>query len=254
MKQLSMTDAFMLAVENERQRLQMASVSILAPPAPGAPRVTRQRLRDLVAERIHLEPALRRKLRRVPLGLDYPYWIDDTELDLDHHVREFALPAPGNDRQLAEAVAELVPQPLDHSRPLWELHVIDGLPDGRVAVLFKLHHASVDGISGLELHSLIFDRSPEGREVPPPAGPLAEPVPSTWKMLARGVASLPLQLVRAVLGGLRAVPYLDQLMPFRVVPGAGTIARAVRRLARLARLGVTARCSRAIPCAPRRPC
>src|SRR6266851_832978 len=140
-------------------------------------------------------------------------------------------------RQAAEAVAELVSQPLDHSRPLWELHVIDGLADGRVAVLFKLHHASVDGISGLELHSLIFDRAPEGREVPPPVVPLAEPVPSTWKMLARGVASLPLQLVRAVLGGLRAVPYLDQLMPFRVVPGAGTIARAARRLVRLARLG-----------------
>ena len=237
MKQLSMTDAFMLAVENERQRLQMASVSILAPPAPGESPVTRQRLRDLVAERIHLAPALRHKLRHVPLGLDYPYWIDDADLDLDHHVREFTLPEPGNNRQLAEAAAELVSQPLDHSRPLWELHVIDGLRAGRVAVLFKLHHAAVDGISGLELHTLIFDRSPEGREVPPPALPPGEPMPSTWQMLARGVASLPFQPVRAVLGGARAVPYLDQLMPFRVTPGAGTISGAARSMARLARLG-----------------
>ena len=237
MKQLSMTDVFMLAVENERQRLQMASVSILAPPAPGERRVTRQRLRDLVAERIHLAPALRRKLRHVPLGLDYPYWIDDASLDLDHHVREFTLPAPGNDRQLAQAVADLVSQRLDHSRPLWELHVIDGLPDGRVAVLFKLHHAWADGISGLELHTLIFDRSPEGRQVPPPTVPPGEPVPSTWQMLARGMASLPFQPVRAVLGSPRAVPYLDQLMPFRVTPGAGTISGATRRMARLARLG-----------------
>jgi len=103
MKQLSMTDAFMLAVENERQRLQMASVSILAPPAPGESPVTRQGLRDLVSERIHLAPALRHKLRHVPLGLDYPYWIDDADLDLDHHVREFTLPEPGNNRQLADA-------------------------------------------------------------------------------------------------------------------------------------------------------
>ena len=82
MKQLSMIDAFMLSVENEKQKLQMASVSILEPPAEGQQRVTRQVLRDLVAKRIHLPPALCRKLVHVPLHLDYPYWVDDAELDL----------------------------------------------------------------------------------------------------------------------------------------------------------------------------
>src|SRR4030095_10025200 len=140
MQQLSMTDAFMLLGETPRQTLQMASVSILAPPAKGEPPVTRQVVRDLVAQRIHLAPALSRKLVHVPLGLDYPYWVEDPGLDIDYHVRDLALPAPGSDRQLAEKVAQIVPQRLDQSRPLWELYVIEGLEGGRVAVVFKLHH------------------------------------------------------------------------------------------------------------------
>lgn len=232
-----MTDAFMLSVENRRQTLQMASVSILASPAEGEGRLTRQVLRDLVAERIHLAPALSRKLTHVPLGLDYPYWLEDAELDVDYHVRDFALPAPGDERQLAEKVAQIVSQPLDHTRPLWELYLIEGLAGGRVAVLFKLHHASVDGISGLELHTMLFDRSPAGREVPAAAERPEQHPPSQWTMLARGLASLPGQPVRALRGGARSLPYLDQLMPLRVTPGVGAVARATRRLAQVARVG-----------------
>jgi diacylglycerol O-acyltransferase / wax synthase len=178
MRQLSMTDAFMLAAENKRQTLQMASVSILAAPGVGQRELTREVLRDLVAERIHLAPALARKLVHVPLGLDHPYWVDDIDLDIDYHVRDVALTAPGGDRQLAERVAQIVAQPLDHSRPLWELHLIHGLEGGRSAVVFKLHHASVDGISGLELHEMLFDRGPEGREVLPSIAASGERVPS----------------------------------------------------------------------------
>lgn len=119
MQQLSMTDAFMLVAENDRQTLQMGSLSILAPAAEGKAQLTRQVLRDLVAERIHLAPALRRKLVRVPLGLDHPYWVEDRNLDIDYHVRDLALTAPGSNRQLAEKVSQIVSQPLDHSRPLW---------------------------------------------------------------------------------------------------------------------------------------
>jgi diacylglycerol O-acyltransferase / wax synthase len=237
MYQLSMTDAFMLAAENERQTLQVGSLSILAPPADGEAPVTRQVLRDLVARRIHLAPALCRKLLRVPLGLDHPYWVDDPVLDIDYHVRDLALTPPGSDRQLAEKVAQIISQPLDHSRPLWELHLIHGLEGGRSAVLFKLHHASVDGISALELHEMLFDRGPEGREVLPSIAASGERVPSKWAMLGRGLASLPGQVVRAVYGGLRSLPYLDQLMPFRVTPGFGTVSRATRRLARRLRIG-----------------
>jgi diacylglycerol O-acyltransferase / wax synthase len=130
MHQLSMTDAFMRAAENERQTLQVGSLSILAPPADGEAPVTRQVLRDLVARRIDLAPALCRKLLRVPLGLDHPYWVDDPVLDIDYHVRDMALTPPGSDRQLAEKVAQIISQPLDHSRSLWELHLIHGLEGG----------------------------------------------------------------------------------------------------------------------------
>jgi WS/DGAT/MGAT family acyltransferase len=233
MRQLSMTDAFMLAAENRRQTLQMASVSILAAPGAGERRVTRQVLRDLVAERIHLAPALTRKLVHVPLGLDHPYWVEDADIDIDFHVRDLALPAPGDDRQLAEKAAQLVAQPLDHSRPLWELYVIEGLEGGRSALVFKLHHASVDGISGLDLHEMLFDSAPEGRKVPRAKRRTAEPVPSQWRMLARGVASLPAQVIGAVEGGARSLPYLDQLMPFCLLPGVGKVVRTGRRAAGL---------------------
>jgi diacylglycerol O-acyltransferase / wax synthase len=237
MQQLSMTDAFMLVAENDRQTLQMGSLSILAPAAEGKAQLTRQVLRDLVAERIHLAPALCRKLVRVPLGLDHPYWVEDRNLDIDYHVRDLALTAPGSNRQLAEKVSQIVSQPLDHSRPLWELHLIEGLEGGRAAVLFKLHHASVDGVSALNLHETFFDQAPTGRELVPASAPAGERVPSEWAMLGRGLASLPGQPVRALRGGLRSLPYLDQLMPFRVTPGIGTASRATRRLARLLRVG-----------------
>jgi diacylglycerol O-acyltransferase / wax synthase len=237
MQQLSMTDAFMLVAENERQTLQMGSLSILAPAAEGEAQVTRQVLRDLVAQRIHLAPALCRKLVHVPLGLDHPYWAEDRDLDVDYHVRDLALTAPGSDRQLAEKVSQIVSQPLDHSRPLWELHLIEGLEGGRAAVLFKLHHASVDGVSALNLHETFFDQAPTGRELVPATPPAGERMPSEWAMVRRGLASLPGQPVRALRGGLRSLPYLDQLMPFRVTPGIGTASRATRRLARLLRVG-----------------
>jgi diacylglycerol O-acyltransferase / wax synthase len=169
----------------------------------------------------------------VPLGLDHPYWVDDADIDIDFHVRDLALPTPGDDRQLAEKVAQLVAQPLDHSRPLWELYLIEGLEGGRSALVFKLHHASVDGISGLDLHEMLFDSAPEGRNVPPAKAPSGEPVPSPWRMLARGLASLPTQAMGAVGGGARSLPYLDQLMPFCLLPGVGKAVRTSRRVAGL---------------------
>jgi len=234
MQQLSMIDAFMLAAETENQTLQMATLSMLdGSEQPDHPPVTRQVVRDLVAQRIHLLPALRRKLVQVPLELDHPYWVEDPELDLDHHVRDLTLPAPGDQRQLADAVATAVTTQLDRSRPLWEIHVIMGLADGQVAILLKLHHASVDGVSALDLHSVLFDSAPSGRPIPPPTPIAGEDMPPRWHMLRRGVASLPGQTKSAVVDGITSLPYLDHLMPFRVVPGVGTLAGVTRRLREL---------------------
>lgn len=226
----------MLSAETDTQKVQMASVSILAAPEPGQRPVTRQVLRDLVAARIHLAPALHRRLMHVPLGVDFPYWVHDSGIDLDYHVRAETVGAPGDNRALSQVVGQLVSEPLDRARPLWQLYVIDGLRDGRVAVMFKLHHAVVDGISGLDLHTMLFDPSPAGRVVPPSRIQVYGP-PTKWELLRRGLARMPKQLVRVLLGGVRALPYLDQLMPFRVLPGSRTTSRTVRWLARLVGVG-----------------
>jgi hypothetical protein len=90
-------------------------------------------------------PSFRWRLAEVPLNLDYGCWIDDPHFDLEFHVREIALAPPGTDEQLAEQVARIFSRPLDRSRPLWELYLIHGLPEGRVAVMTKIHHAVIDG-------------------------------------------------------------------------------------------------------------
>src|SRR5439155_1571230 len=114
-------------------------------------------------------PWLRWRLQEVPLGLDYPYWSDDIDFDLDFHVRELALPAPGSDAQLAEQVARITSRPLDRARPLWELYLISGLESKHIAMLTKIHHALIDGISGAEIMGLLLDLEPEGRELTTPA-------------------------------------------------------------------------------------
>ena len=103
----------------------------------------------------------------MPFGIDLPYWVEDPAFDLDFHIRESAVPPPGDDRQLAETVARIFARPLDRSRPLWELYLIHGLQDGRVAMLTKLHHSMVDGVSGNEILGVLLDPSREGKELPP---------------------------------------------------------------------------------------
>src|SRR3712207_934510 len=128
----------------------------------------------------------RSKLAQVPLGLDYPYWIDEADFDIGFHVRELALPAPGSDRQLAEQVARIFSRPLDRARPLWELYLIHGLESGLTGMLTKIHHAVVDGMSGNEIMGLLLDLSPEGRELPPPTPAGAGGEATSAEMLARG--------------------------------------------------------------------
>jgi diacylglycerol O-acyltransferase len=112
--------------------------------------------------------------------------VDDPDFDLEFHVREIALPAPGNEAQLAEQVARIVARPLDRGRPLWELYLIQGLEDGHAAVLTKIHHAVVDGLSGAEIMAALLDLTPEGRDVPERSEHV-ERMPGNTEMLLRGV-------------------------------------------------------------------
>jgi diacylglycerol O-acyltransferase len=234
MRQLTSLDAQFLALETARQSGHVAGLAILDPStAPGGklgcPEVTR-----LLSERLPMLPPLRWQLVEVPFGLDYPYWVDDVDFDLDYHVRELALAAPGSDTQLAEQVARIVSRPLDRARPLWELYVIEGLESGRVAVLTKIHHAVVDGLSGAEIMGLLLDLTPEGRELPDSNPPGAGQAPGGLEMLARGLLGLPRYPVRALRSLPAAIPNLDQT-PFGVLPGAGEVSRLATRLRGLAR-------------------
>ena len=113
---------------------------------------------------------LRERMVGVPFNLAHPYWIEDPDFDLDFHLRELALPPPGDERQLAEQIARIHSRSLDRSRPLWELYLIHGLDRGRVGLLIKVHHAAIDGAAGLELLGALLDQTPRARRSRPHAG------------------------------------------------------------------------------------
>src|SRR6185312_12064579 len=181
MQQLSGLDASFLALETANTTGHVGGLSVLDPRDAPEP-LTLARLTEVMAERLPLVPVLRRKLLNVPFGLDQPYWVDDADFDIEYHVREIALPRPGSDAQLDEQVSRLHARPLDRSRPLWELYLITGLAKNRAAVYTKIHHAAIDGASGAELLTVLFDLTPDGRELPPAepfrpaAGPAWRPV------------------------------------------------------------------------------
>src|SRR3954447_5793383 len=170
MRQLTSLDSQFLALETRRQSGHVASVAILDPSTTPSGTLGIADIEALITERLPLLPPLRQRLLEVPLGLDYPYWSDDEDFELNFHVRELGLPAPGTDAQLAEQVARIVSRPLDRARPLWELYLIHGLQSGHTAMLTKIHHAVVDGLSGAEIMGLLLDLSPAGRDVPAPDG------------------------------------------------------------------------------------
>src|SRR5262249_4279840 len=140
---------------------------------------------DAVEARMHLVPRYRRKLAHVPLGQGRPVWVDDPHFNLRYHLRHSALPAPRSDEPLKNLAGRLFALPLDRTKPLWELNLVEGLAGGRFAIISKTHHALVDGVSGVDITSVIFDTSPDGS----PAGSdahtwLARPEPSDAELLA----------------------------------------------------------------------
>ena len=213
MQQLSGLDAAFLAMETSAVFGHVGSVCILDP-STSPESLTLDRLTRIIESRLHLIPPFRRRLVEVPLGLDQPYWIEDPDFDIEYHVRELAIPEPGDDRQLADQAARLHARPLDRRRPLWEVYLVHGLRGGRKAIYSKVHHAAIDGVSGNDILAAVLDLSPQGRpdEAVPPWHGDAEP--SALSMLARSVLSLtghPLRAARVTYGLVRAVPALASL-------------------------------------------
>lgn len=233
MRQLTSLDTQFVAMEDGRVHGHVSGLGIYDPSTVPDGDLTARRIRATIAGRLHLLPPFRWRLVRVPLDLDYPYWADGADIDLGYHVRELALPDPGDPATLAEQAARIVSQPLDRSRPLWELYLIHGLPEGRKAILTKVHHAALDGASGAEIFGVLFDLSPEGRPPSPPGTPPAgEEAPGSLAMLWRGLAGVPRQPVRVLRTVPRALPHLDSVPTLRTIPGVTTLTPLARRLAR----------------------
>ena len=127
---------------------------------------------------------MRRRVVEVPLSLDHPYWIDDPDFDLDFHVRHLSIAPPGRVDQLGEQISRIVGRPMDRSRPLWEVYVIEGLESGRWALLTKYHHATIDGASGVMMMMLMHDLTADAppMEESPPWTPGS--CPATWSSCA----------------------------------------------------------------------
>ena len=229
MQQLSGLDAAFLAMETSSVYGHVGSICIIDPSTAPEP-LTLERLQEVIASRLHLVPPFRRRLAEVPFGFDQPYWVEDPDFDIEFHVRELALPAPGGDRQLKDQAARLHARPLDRSRPLWELYLISGLAGGRSAIYTKVHHAAIDGVSGNDILAAFLDLDPNGRDLGEVPEWTCDDVPGPVPLLARSALSLAAQPWRAarltadlarsvprlaVSPGRPALPVVDRLLPRR---------------------------------------
>src|SRR3954463_9162695 len=170
-EQLMGMDAAFLALETPEMPMHVVGVLLLDP--AGGEGFSVERLRQVIGERLHLMPPFCRRLVDVPLSLDKPYWHYDADVDLSEHVFDATLDPPGDLHALGDLVGALTTVPLDRSRPLWELHIVTGLSDGRVALVAKVHHSTLYGAAGAEFIAELLDLSPES---PPPP---TKPEPST---------------------------------------------------------------------------
>lgn len=216
MEQLSGLDAAFLYFETKNAPMHIGSVAIYdQSTVPGGVLGFKEILRNYES-RLHLARAFRQRLAFVPANLDHPYWFEDPDFDIEFHVRHIALPHPGDWRQLCIQVARLHSRALDINRPLWEFYVIEGLdnvegiPKGSFAIVSKVHHAAIDGVSGAEMTAAIHDLHPDDKPAPPeePWVPEREPLP--LELLARTAGTTAVQ-------------------PFKL---AGVLARSVPALAR----------------------
>ncbi len=205
MKQLTGLDASFLYMETPRSFGHVSGLGIYRRPTPDYQPY--EAFKAQVESRLHLLDPFRRRLVEVPMGLDHPYWINDPDFDIDFHVRHIAIPPPGDLEQLAAQVARIIGRPMDRSKPLWEAYVMDGLEDDDFAVLTKIHHATVDGASGVELLTILLDADPAGDEIAPDKGVWKpDSIPTDLELLSRTVSSYmrrPARLARVQLNALQ---------------------------------------------------
>ncbi|MEM9520767.1 MAG: wax ester/triacylglycerol synthase family O-acyltransferase [Actinomycetota bacterium] len=224
MKQLTGMDVGFLVMETPNTYGHVSGLSVYQRPSPDFRplEVVRQRFNTLVG---NFEP-FRRKLVEVPFGLDRPYWIDDADFDLDFHVRHIGLAPPGAADQLAEQVARIVGRKMDRSRPLWEAYVIEGLADGRWAMLQKTHHATIDGAAGVIAMMMFTDDGPDGEWHLTEQPWEGEQPPDQSEVLGKAISNLAMNPVRGTRFGLKVVRDLAETAGVSTVSGAAQKVRS----------------------------
>ncbi len=191
---LSGLDTSFLNLETGPVHMHVASTTLFEGPAPSY-----EEFRDHISSRLHLVPRFRQKLRFVPFGQGRPVWVDDPHLNLDYHVRHTALPSPGSEEQLQILAARIFSQRLDRTKPVWEMWLVDGVEDGRFAIIAKTHHCLVDGVSGVDITTVLFDLDREPTQATAPEPWLPQPEPSRAQLLGEALvqrATNPAEIVR----------------------------------------------------------
>jgi diacylglycerol O-acyltransferase / wax synthase len=204
---LTALDASFLHLEDASAHMHVASVVLFAGEPPPY-----EEFLESIERRLHLVPRYRQRLAAVPFGQGRPRWVDDPHLNLRYHVRSTALPSPGSEEQLRALAGRVFSQQLDRDKPLWEIWLVEGVEGDRFAVLAKTHHALVDGISGVDILTVLFDTSPEPVAPPDPGERwLPRPLPSRAQLLGEALlerATVPGEVarsMRAVFRGPRLV-------------------------------------------------
>ena len=188
MERLTGLDAAFLYLENPTNHMHVAMTMVLDPSSvPGG--YTFENLKQFIANRVHLVPPFTRRLVEVPLNLAHPVWVEDPDFDIDFHIRRIGCPSPGGRRELGEMAGQIASTPIDRSRPLWELWVIEGLKQDRIGVVTKVHHAAIDGSSGADLMVHLFDLEPAPADPPQLADRPAEHIPNDFELLGHAAAS-----------------------------------------------------------------
>jgi len=188
MERLSGLDASFLYLESPSNHMHVAATMTFDPSTVEGG-YSFEKTRALIQRRLHLIPQFTRRLATVPFNLHHPVWVEDPDFDLDYHLRRIAVPAPGSYHELADLAGDIASRQLDRSRPLWEIYVVEGLEHGHIGVIAKMHHSTIDGVSGANLMVYLFDLEPNPAEEP--EGPEREPekIPSDAELLAYAMRS-----------------------------------------------------------------
>jgi WS/DGAT/MGAT family acyltransferase len=222
MKQLTGHDASFLYMETPMQPMHVGAVMIYDQSTVPGGRVRFKDILGHVESRLHVADLFRKRIERVPMNLDHPWWVDDADFDVEYHVRHIALPKPGDWRQLCIQAARLHARPLDPTRPLWEYTVVEGLdavedvPAGSFAIVSKVHHACIDGVSGDALNSALHDLEPHAPAPEPPPPWKAEPGLPQAELLRRAWVRNTVE------------PWRFARLVGRTVPALGRAARVMR--------------------------